>query len=88
MEPFGPLKNCVNFNIFNRLQIRVFCVMIHQSLTKINYCCTIHGFLSIKKTASINSSIYFGYIAIAASFEGPVSFESTKSELKFFTRNL
>ena len=47
-----------------------------------------HVIYSINKAASIYSSINFGYSVIAGSFGGQVSFESTESELKFFTINL
>ena len=53
-----------------------------QSHTKINYFCSMHVFYSINKAVSIYSSIHFRYSAIAGSFE------STESELKFFTMNL
>ena len=53
-----------------------------QSLTKLNYYCSVHVFYAIDKAASIYSIIYFGYSAIAGSFGGQVSFESGESDLK------
>ena len=53
-----------------------------QSLTKLNYYCSVHVFYAIDKAASIYSIIYFGYSAIAGSFGGQVSFESTDPQTR------
>ena len=74
-------------HIQRRTKTRILC-FDSQSHTKINYCCFMHVIYSINKAASIYSSINFGYSVIAGSFGGQVSFESTESELKFFTMNL
>ena len=52
------------------------------SLTKLNYYCSVHVFYAIDKAASIYSIIYFGYSAIAGSFGGQVSFESTDPQTR------
>ena len=39
LGPFGPLKKCVNFEMFKKHQKCVLCILSLNNLTKINYCC-------------------------------------------------
>ena len=61
--------------MFKKSNLR-FCILTPNHFTKIDYCCSAVFYL-ITKVASISSGIYFGYLAVAGSFGGQVSFEST-----------